>query len=117
MTTAEQYRTASTSLYDQALIELDAGDTCQASEKLWGAAAQALKSLAERRGWRHGSHGEFYRIMRRVRAEFDDPDSMESRFDAAGTLHVNFYEDWLNDEEVRRRAAHVREFVDQLSEL
>ena len=27
MTTAEQYRTATTTLYDQALVELDEGDT------------------------------------------------------------------------------------------
>ena len=42
MTTAEEYRTASSTLFDQAMVELDAGDPRQASEKLWGAAAQAL---------------------------------------------------------------------------
>ena len=117
MTTAEEYRTASTTLYDQAMVELDADDTRQASEKLWGASAQALKSLAERRGWRHGSHGEFYRSMRRLRPEFENPDTMESRFDAATQLHVNFYEDWLSNDEIRRRAVHVQAFVENLARL
>ena len=40
MTTAEQYKSTSTHLYDQAMVELDAGDLLQASEKLWGAAAK-----------------------------------------------------------------------------
>ena len=63
MTTAEQYRSTSTLLFDQAMVELEAGDLLQASEKLWGAAAQALKSVAERRGLKHDSHAQFYNIM------------------------------------------------------
>lgn len=117
MTTAEEYRTVSTTLYDQAMFELETGDMRQASEKLWGASAQALKSLAERRGWRHGSHGEFYRIMRRLRDEFDDPDTMMLRFDAATQLHINFYEDWLEEDEIRRRAVHVQKFVEDLARI
>ena len=61
MTTAEEYRTASTTLYDQAMFELETGDTRQASEKLWGSAAQALKSLAERRDGGMGLTASFTR--------------------------------------------------------
>ncbi len=117
MTTAEEYRTASSTLFDQAMVKLDAGDLRQASEKLWGAAAQALKSLAERRGWRHGSHREFYRIMRRLRNEFEDPVLTRYRFDAAAQLHINFYENWYDEDEIRERAADVRYLVDTLAEL
>ena len=46
MTTVEEYRTAAHTLYDQAMVELEAGDLRQASEKFWGAAAQVLKSFA-----------------------------------------------------------------------
>ena len=117
MTTAEEYRTASSSLYDQAMIELEAGDLRQASEKLWGASAQALKSLAERRGWRHGSHSEFYKIMRRIRDELEEPDAMVRNFDTATHLHVNFYENRLDELDVRIRAQHVRAFIDTLTHL
>lgn len=116
MTTAEEYRTASSTLYDQAMVELDAGDLRQASEKLWGASAQALKSLAERRGWRHGSHREFYRIMRRLEDEIDDPD-FSLQFSTANELHTNFYENWLDESQIRRRAPYVRDFIDRLADL
>ena len=114
MTTAEEYRTASSSLYDQAMFELDAGDLRQASEKLWGASAQALKSLAERRGWRHGSHGEFYKIIRRLRNEMDVAE-LRQQFAFAGELHTNFYENWLDESEIRESAVHVRDFVETLA--
>ena len=116
MTTAEEYRTASSTLFDQAMIELDAGDLGQASEKLWGAGAQALKSIAEQRGWRHGSHAHFYRIMARLEDETEDPDLM-LQFSAANELHINFYENWLDEDQIRRRADIVREFVHRLSDL
>ena len=116
MTTAEQYRTASSSLYDQAMVELDAGDLRQASEKLWGTAAQALKSLAERRGWRHGSHGEFYRIIRRIVDETDERDLLEL-FNSATLLHVNFYENWLDEIQIRQFAEDVSIFVERLADL
>ena len=116
MTTAEEYRTASTTLYDQAMTELEAGDLRQASEKLWGASAQSLKSLAERRGWRHGSHAHFYNIVRRLEAETEDPDLVQ-QFAVANELHINFYENWLDEEQIRRRASLVREFVGRLADL
>ena len=116
MTTAEEYRTASTTLYDQAMNELDVGDLRQASEKLWGAAAQALKSLAERRGWRHGSHGEFYKIIRRLRDE-RDVTGLTQQFAFASELHTNFYENWLDESEIRERANQVQEFVETLASI
>ena len=116
MTTAEEYRTAATTLFDQAMFELDTGDTRQASEKLWGAAAQALKSLAERRGWRHGSHAEFYRIMRRLVDETGDV-TLRQQFAFANELHINFYEDWLDEVQIRESADYIRDFVDGLARL
>ena len=116
MTTAAEYRTALTTLYDQAMFELDTGDTRQASEKLWGSAAQALKSLAERRGWRHGAHGEFYKILRRLRNEMDTSE-LRQQFAFASELHTNFYENWLDESEIRESAKHVRDFVELISRL
>lgn len=116
MTTAEEYRTASTTLYDQAMTELEAGDLRQASEKLWGASAQSLKSLAERRGWRHGSHGEFYKIIRRLRNEMDVTE-LRQQFAFASELHTNFYENWLDESEIRESAVRIRDFVETLARI
>ena len=38
---------------DHARDELDRGNRLQASEKIWGAAAHALKAIAIQRGWNH----------------------------------------------------------------
>ena len=60
MSTSERYRSAAHTLYDQALVELEAGDLRQASEKFWGAAAQAMKAVTTRRGWEHKTHAHAY---------------------------------------------------------
>ena len=46
----------------QADEELGRGDYLQASEKAWGAAVRAVKSVAERRGWEHDSHRHMFVI-------------------------------------------------------
>lgn len=116
MTTAEQYRSTSLHLYDQAIEELDAGDLLQASEKLWGAAAQALKSVAERRGWKHDSHAQFYNIMAALENE-SETSSLRRNFGVAAELHTNFYENWLDEEQIRRRAGDVLSFIELLDRL
>ena len=116
MTTAEQYKSTSTHLYDQAMVELDAGDLLQASEKLWGAAAQALKSVAERRGWKHNSHAQFYNIMADLEKETESP-GLRRDFGIAAELHTNFYENWLNEDQIRDRSQDVFRFVNRVNGL
>ena len=106
----------STVLYDQALVELEAGDLLQASEKLWGSAAQALKSVAESRGWRHNSHAQFYNIMAILERETDSS-TLRRDFGSAAELHTNFYENWLDEDQIRRRSADVHRFIEYLNDL
>ncbi len=98
------------------MAELEAGDLQQASEKLWGATAQALKSVAERRGWKHNSHRHFYSIMAELEKQIDDPD-LRRCFSAATDLHINFYEGWLSERQIRERANDVRFFIGRLAHL
>ncbi len=114
MTTAERYQAVSETLLDQAYAELDAGDLIQASEKFWGATAQALKALAQERGWEHGSHAHFYAIVRNLVDETGDHDLVEL-FGAANLLHINFYEHWLEEIEIRTFAQQVRELLNRLA--
>ena len=116
MTTTEQYRSTSWHLYNQAMDELDAGDLLQASEKLWGAAAQAMKCVAERRGWVHNSHAQFYNIMAQLERETPSA-SLRSNFGIAGELHTNFYENWLTEDQIRVRAGDVYTLIEQLNRL
>ena len=56
----------------QADAELAAGDQIQASEKGWGAAAHAVKAVAQERGWRHDNHARLFGIANRLAAETGD---------------------------------------------
>ena len=116
MTTAEEYRTAAHQLYDQALVELEAGDLRQASEKLWGAAAQVLKSFAEKHNLEHDSHSHAYRVIREAVRESRNPDVGEW-FKHAEALHGNFYENWMIESEIRSSAADVRRLIDAVERV
>ena len=116
MTTETKYRSAATQLLEQARRELDVGDVRQASEKGWGAAAQAVKDVAERRGWKHDSHGALFSAIKRLSREPGD-DDLDWMFGIANTLHVNFYEDWLKHNTVRERLEDVAEFIAILAEM
>ncbi len=113
MTTSERYRTAAHTLYDQALVELEAGDLRQASEKFWAATAQAMKALAERRGWRHRSHRHFHQTLDMLKDE-DDHKDIVRWFGLAETLHINFYEDRASAETIAVIAEDVRLLIERL---
>ena len=88
------YRAASRELLAQASAEIAAGDSRQASEKAWGAAAQMVKAIAQQRGWRHDSHTLLFQTAIRLAEETRDA-QITDLFHIAGSLHTNFYENWL----------------------
>ncbi len=84
----------------QAREELEKGDLRQASEKAWGAAAQAVKAVAEERGWNHDRHSLLFDVVGQVNDERRRA-GLSRLFGVANQMHINFYEDWLDDAEVR----------------
>ena len=113
MTTVERYRSVSSTLFDQAQVELQAGDLVQASEKFWGAAAQALKATAQQHSWQHDSHAHFYQIVRNLVNETGDK-GLVDLFNAANLLHINFYEHWMEPDEIQRLAEQVSQLLNRL---
>ena len=73
-------------------IELAKGDRLQASEKAWGAAAHALKEIANRRGWRYTTHAHVYGIVENLVDELGD-ETVNDLFTYAVNLHRNYYID------------------------
>ena len=67
-----KYRTAASELLEQGFGEAAAGDLRQASEKGWGAAAIAVKAVAEGRGWSHGSHDALFAAVSRLARELPE---------------------------------------------
>ena len=110
------YQDAARHLLAQGFEELSAGDSRQASEKGWGAAAQMIKAVASSRGWNHDSHAALYRIIDRLVKETGD-DGIRRRFGVANGLHQNFYENWGNTEYVAGGLADVRELLNRLEPL
>ena len=90
--TTTTYRADSRQLLAQARDELAQGDTRQASEKGWGAAAQMIKAVAEQHGWDHKHHNKLRETANRLRQETGNP-AIRALFDVANSMHTNFYED------------------------
>ncbi len=114
--TSQTYQQASRQLLAQGLSELEQGDTRQASEKGWGAAAQMVKAIAERRGWEHKSHADLHIVIRKLTDETGD-DDIRRLFQVANSLHINFYENWEPAGSVRGGLDDVRRMLDKLEPL
>lgn len=85
-------------------------DWLLASKKSWAAAVWALKSVAERRGWRHKDRSQFYDVSSQVADELNRPE-LRNRFAVAGELFENYYKCWLPEEEVVYGVGEVKKFV------
>ena len=104
------YREQAYIFLQQADEELARGDLRQASEKAWGAAAQAVKAAGEARGWEHATHRKLSDVVRRLAVETNDV-QIRPYFQVASRLHKNFYEGQLERIEVARGLAIVTRLV------
>ena len=77
--------------------EFERGDDLQGAEKLWGAAAHSVMSIAKERDWAHESHRALKNAAKRLAAEREDP-LIEADFAIAEKFQVYFHhgtmEDW-----------------------
>ena len=118
MTTAQanHYSELSAEYLSKARIHFNEDDLKQASEKAWGAAATAVKAIAESRGLEHGRHGDLWRTVRLAVRETGDRE-IRVAFSLAESLHTNFYEDWLEQEDVEDYLGEVERLVGKLNRL
>ena len=96
--------------------QLDLGNSLQASEKGWGAAAHAVKAIAERRGWRHKSHRDLFTVTDRIAESSSRPEVVEL-FGVASALHQNFYEGWMSNDFISTCLDSVGKLLDILDEV
>ena len=90
--------------------EFAAGDTLQASEKLWGAAAHAITAVAQQRGLAHGTHWTLINAARQIADEMDD-ERLRTGILAAQHFHSNFYNGTMEPEDVEYDRPLVHRFV------
>ena len=116
MTTSTDYGAGSRHMMAQSRLELAQGDLQQASEKGWGAAAQMMKAVANKRGWEHGRHRHLHQIASRLRAERGDRDIYRI-FNTANALHENFYENQMSAQDIREALEDVERLLDKLETI
>ena len=109
----ERHLAISRQFRDHGMVEIESGDFLQGSEKLWGAAAHAVKAVAERRGWPHASHRQLFSVVNRLASETGEF-SIAVAFGKASELHVNFYEGHMEIDEVNDMAEVVVGFLDEI---
>lgn len=95
-----------------------AGDSHQASEKGWGAAAHMAKAVATAQGWQYDRHPDFSRVMNQA-VLLTGNDRLSDLRGRANDLHGNYYERkrFLNAEIIGRDLESMAELVELLAPL
>ena len=114
--TTQKYQDASNVLLAQARSELAAGDVRQASEKGWGAAAQMVKAVADRRELEPRNHVQLYEVVRQLGQETGD-NKLHWLFLTANLLSINSSEGWLDADEVGECLDEVELLIGKLRPL
>ncbi len=115
MATATRHMEISGMFLEQAQLEFSRGDLLQASEKAWGSVAHCVKSVARERGWPNSSHGDVLKNARKLVRLGSDPDGHGRMLVAMNALHVNFYEEHLESDDVERAIRDAKILVDEMT--
>ncbi|MCD6489097.1 MAG: PaREP1 family protein [Desulfurococcales archaeon] len=107
------YIEASSELVEQAEKELRSGNVRQAAEKVWGAAALAVKAYAYwKENRRLASHGELWGYVEVVANDIGE--WVRSAWNEAAGMHICFYEGWCKPKQVQSALKHVEELVKEI---
>jgi hypothetical protein len=112
----EQYKALSEKYFTEAKEFLDRGDLVQASEKLWGAAALAVKMVAGRRGLKLEKRGSLWEFVSRLSRECGDEDIV-TLFIVANGLHRNFYENQMDRESLEVAVRNIKKLIEKLKRI
>ena len=107
---AEKYLKGAEELVEEARRELEEGDLRQASEKIWGACALAIKAHAlAKRGVMLESHRDLWEYKNEVAKELGE--WVRAVFRQADSMHKNFYENVATREDVEDTLREVEKLV------
>ena len=113
---AREYAETAEDLLQEAGEELRKGNARQAAEKLWGAAALAIKAYAYwKEGRRLTSHGELWAYMRRMTKEIGHWVRVAWMY--ANGMHTCFYEGWCAEEDVEDALKNIEKLVREVASL
>ena len=97
-------------MMDDARREIAGGDLTQGGEKLWGATSHALKAYCASRGIPHGKYAHRRQAVQELGETLANP-SLRHIFRRAEACHANFYNDWMEREELEDDLHYIEELV------
>ena len=97
--------------------ELARGELEEASNKVWGAAAHAIKAVAERRGWEHHAHALLEETVDRLVQEEGAPMDIWIQYLTASAYHQRFYGGPPPAGAIRAGKDLIAQFIDTLESL
>jgi len=112
----EHYRALSEKYFAEAKEFFGKGDLLQTSEKLWGAAALAVKMVAAKRGLALKQHGSMWDFVSKLSKESGDEDIV-TLFIVANGLHRNFYEGQMNRESLEIAIRNIEKLIEKLKRI
>ena len=114
--TEQEYAKSARKFLTDSDREFAAGQRQQASEKLYGAANEALTTITVQRGWEHGTHRDLKFVSIWLADEYSDP-FLSSGFVIAEKFHKNFIYDEMEDYELAVDRPNVHEHVNRVLAL
>jgi alkyl sulfatase BDS1-like metallo-beta-lactamase superfamily hydrolase len=113
---AREYIESASALLEQAKEELQKGDLRQASEKVWGACALAIKAhAAARKGLVLKSHADLWLYKDEVANELGE--WIRGAFLMADSMHKNFFEGLATAMDVTVALGEVEKLVKAIREV
>ena len=97
--------------------ELTRGELEEASNKVWGAAAHAIKAVAERRGWQHHAHVLLQEVVEQLIRDESAPQHLFGQYMIASAFHQRFYGAPPSADSIRYGKELMAEFIQTLESL
>ena len=113
---AARYRARSRHFLGRVDEELAQGELEMACEALWGAAALAIKAVAEQRGWPHREHRLLRATVARL-VEEGAPPHLRGQYFMASDYHNGFYESIYDAQQIADGKTPIADFMHTLESL
>ena len=111
------HRDRSWHFWDLVDDELARGELEEASNKLWGAAAHAIKATAEIRGWPHDAPALLEQTVLRIIREENASPHLFGQYMIASAYHRRFYGGPPDADGIRYGKEIIAEFIRTLESL
>ena len=92
------------------------GDRLQGSEKLWGAATNAITAVAQQRGWPYAGPDDLNRAVKRLADDLDEP-LLSSCFASVKMFRDNVEFDFMEEFQLKSARPRARHFIDRMLSL